>query len=63
MLEQFGGGSLVRCPKIIRKMIQVLGWAAGEASSVEIYASLRQIADEEKMHYSLPEDALAFMKN
>ena len=62
MLEEFGGGSLDRCPFVIRRMIQALGWAAGEATDMELYAALRQIADNEKMFYQIPENALDYLK-
>jgi ParB/RepB/Spo0J family partition protein len=62
MLEEFGNGSLSRCPFIIKKMIQILGWAAAEASDLEIYTSLREIAEQEGYAYSIPDDALSFLK-
>jgi ParB family transcriptional regulator, chromosome partitioning protein len=62
MLEEFGGGSLARCPDPVKKMIQALGWTAGEASDMEIYTTLRTVAEDEGMAYNIPESALAFLK-
>lgn len=62
LLEEFGNGSLSRCPIQIKRFIQLLGWTAGEASDMEIYTTLRKIAEEEGYSYNIPETALDFLK-
>ena len=63
MLEEFGGGSLSRCPESVKCFIRMLGWAAGEATDMEVFTTLRKIAEQEKMEYRIPDDALDFLKN
>jgi ParB/RepB/Spo0J family partition protein len=62
LLEEFGNGSLSRCPQEIKRIIQALGWAAGEASDMELYTTFRKIAEEEEYTYNIPDNALDFLK-
>lgn len=62
MLNEFGNGSLENCPLEIKRLIQVLGWTTGDASDMDVYTTLRRIAEEQGFDYSIPEEAFDFLK-
>ncbi len=63
MIEQFGNGSIERCPDEIKRLIQILGWVTADASDMEVFDTLRKIAEENRMQYQIPDDAFEALKN
>lgn len=58
IIAALGSGSLNKLPEEARQLVQFLGWVAGEATDIEVYGTLRQIAERNGLHYEVPEIAL-----
>lgn len=57
ILDQFGP-SWAELPDSVKPLIQILGWAAGEATDMEVFETLRKLAKEAGRTYEIPESAM-----
>ena len=58
IIDQLGQGSVMKLPGEVRNIVQALGWCAGEANDIEIFSTLRKLAEANGLHYAMPESAL-----
>jgi len=62
IIDQLGGGTFSRLPEAAKAIVQALGWTAGEATDMEVYGTLRKIAEANKLHYEVPESVLSALQ-
>jgi len=55
IIETLGSGDVGRLPEKALMLVRGLGWCAGEATDMDIYATLREIATENNLRYTVPE--------
>jgi len=62
IIDQLGSGAFSKLPDVAKAIVQALGWTAGEANDIEMFATLRKIAKENNLHYEIPENAMSALQ-
>lgn len=62
ILGQFGAGTFRKLPDELKTIIQILGWASGEATDMEVFGTLRTLANKYGVPYEIPQSAMSALQ-